>query len=293
MPVLRIAHLSDLHLLEDDVRRRRGMDRVQVGYLSFHNPLDPAGRRERAGRALRAAAEENPDHVVITGDLTEDGAPAQFDVLRQLLDESGLDPAQVTVLSGNHDAHGLPWDEVLAGPLDRWAGHARPGAVVPLGRGVRLVHVHTSVVQPFWRSSGTAPADQLAEVARCAAGSDEVVLLAQHHPPFPVKNQWIHGLTNVGQVDGLLKAHDNLALLYGHMHVERDHEPTPGEGPRAFAPCGVVSGERPVRLYAVEDRRLWPLTPAAAAPVARRGSGLPLEARAPLRPSPPPPAAPP
>lgn len=289
--MLRVAHLSDLHLLEDDIVRRKGMRRVKVGYLSFHNPLDPEGRRERAARALQAAADENPDHVVITGDLTEDGAPAQFDVLRQLLDESGLRPEQVTITAGNHDAHGLPWADVLAGPLERWAGHARPGAVVPLGGGARLVHVHTAVVQPFWRSSGTAPDDQLAEVARCAGSGPELVILAQHHPPFRVQNQWIHGLTNVGEVEELLVAHDNLALLYGHMHIERDHEPTPGEGARAFAPCGVVSGDRPVRLYAVEDRRLWPITPAAAAPAARRGSGLPLEGRALRPPTPPRPEA--
>ncbi len=289
--MFRIAHLSDLHLIEEGVRSRRGVSRIQLEYLSLLKKIDPVARRERAQRALAAAVAANADHVVITGDLTEDGSPDQFDILRQLLDESGLRPEQLTVLSGNHDAHGMAWSEALAGPLDRWTAHATPGAVIPLGD-ARMVHVHTSVIQPFWMSGGTAPSDQLEEVVKQASRSDRLVILAQHHPPFRLYNNWVHGLTNVAAVRELMLAHENVSLVYGHMHIERDVELVAGEGPRAFAPCGVVTGDRPVRVYTIEGKRLVPTTPAAVGRAARRGTGMPDEARTQQEPSPPPPAEP-
>ncbi len=260
----RIAHLSDLHVLEDNVRRRRGVARLQVEYLSLKRPLNPEGRRLRAEAALADAAAADPDHLVITGDLTEDGVVAQYDVLRQLLEGCGIEPGRVTLLPGNHDGHGLAWAEALAGPLDRWAATSRPGEGVRLG-GVRIVPVSTAVEQPFWKSSGRAPTDQLAEVVRTAAAAHELVILAQHHPPFRVRHHWIHGLHNVSDVAELLSANPNVSLLYGHMHVARDVEVSPGEGARAFAPCAVVDGDEPLRIYAVDGLRLVPVERGEAA----------------------------
>ncbi|GDX80979.1 metallophosphatase [Deltaproteobacteria bacterium] len=264
MSVTRIAHLSDLHLLEEDVRRRRGVARLQVEYLSLKRPLNPDGRRARAELALADAAAADPDHLVITGDLTEDGVVGQYDVLRQLLDGCGLEPGRVTLLPGNHDGHGLAWAEALAGPLDRWAATSRPGEGVRLS-GVRILPVSTAVEQAFWKSSGRAPDDQLAEVVRTATAAHELVILAQHHPPFRVRMHWIHGLQNVSDVAQLLAANPNVSLLYGHMHVARDVEVAPGEGARAFAPCAVVDGDDPLRIYAVDGNRLVPLERGAAA----------------------------
>lgn len=237
---------------------------MKVEYLSLKRRLDPEDRRLRAEAALAAAAAANPDHLVLTGDLTEDGVVAQYDVLRQLLDGCGLEPRQITLLPGNHDAHGLDWAEALAGPLDRWAVTSRPGEVVRVG-GARIVPVSTAVEQPFWKSSGRAPADQLAEVVRSAAAAHELVILAQHHPPFRVRMHWIHGLHNVSDVAELLLGNPNVSLLYGHMHVARDVEVASGEGARAFAPCAVVDGDEPLRIYAVDGNRLVPLERSEAA----------------------------
>ena len=81
----RIAHVTDLHLLEDDHRWRTAAERVRLSFLSFGRSLDAAWRRKAAARALRRALSFRPDHIVITGDLTEDGAPQQFEVLAAVL----------------------------------------------------------------------------------------------------------------------------------------------------------------------------------------------------------------
>ncbi len=283
--VPRLCHLTDLHLLEDDFRSRRRVERLQVGYLSLRRTVDPEDRRARAAAALRDAAAANPDHVLISGDLTELGSLPQYDLLRQLLDASGLCPEQVTLLAGNHDAYGLGWRAVLDGPLDRWAAHARPGAVVPLPAGVKLVHVDTSTPQPFWLSSGTAPRDQLVATADTAASAGAAVIMAMHHPPHRVLHHWVHGLRNLTEVEALLAAQPRVVALFGHMHVERDLTLAPDGPARAYAAAGVVDHDRPVRVYEFDATGLWPLTPAAA-PAARRGSGAARAGEAPSEPTP-------
>src|SRR5687768_5469477 len=119
----RIAHLTDLHLLEDDHRDRRGAGRLRLAYLSLARPLDAAARRLRAARALTEVRRSGADHLVITGDLTEDGVDAQFQVLADILAESRIPPSQTTLVPGNHDAYTDEgaWARALAGPLRAYA----------------------------------------------------------------------------------------------------------------------------------------------------------------------------
>jgi formate--tetrahydrofolate ligase len=83
--MVRIAQLSDFHLLESDHARRRGVSLLRLKFLSAHRALDAARRVRCAREALSAARATAPDHVVLTGDLTEDGTVAQFEVLADLL----------------------------------------------------------------------------------------------------------------------------------------------------------------------------------------------------------------
>src|SRR6266542_4136803 len=152
---MRIAHLSDLHLLEPDVGRRSFCERVRLRYLSLLRPIDAEARMRRAERALRRARQQGFDHLVISGDLTEDGGTAQFEQLAHVLSQSGIDPYKITLVPGNHDAYGDPraFMRALEGPLRRFAPNSggAPGKVIDLGDAI-LLPVSTAVHQ-HWASS--------------------------------------------------------------------------------------------------------------------------------------------
>lgn len=85
-----IAHLSDLHLTATgDGRRKedraRGMN-ANLGRLLAHPPVREA------------------DLVLITGDVSDRGELAAWNVLWSSVREAGLDLAKVLVIPGNHDA---------------------------------------------------------------------------------------------------------------------------------------------------------------------------------------------
>jgi 3',5'-cyclic AMP phosphodiesterase CpdA len=80
-----IVHLSDLHLSAEHKR----------------------GHIRRTRQALEYVRHLNADHIVITGDITADGRPADYRVARSVLAAAGLlETTRLTVTIGNHDVFG-------------------------------------------------------------------------------------------------------------------------------------------------------------------------------------------
>lgn len=257
-----IAHLTDFHLLEADHDRRRGAERWRLRYLSFGRPVDAAQRRRRALAALIEAWRSGADHLVLTGDLTEDGTPAQFEVLAAVLAESGWEPARVTLVPGNHDAYTEgAWERALEGCLRPFAATSRQGTAVALP-GAVVAAVSTAMMQPVTRSAGAIAARELSWIASLAADtrrSGDALVLAQHHPPLrhPIgAMQWLDGLINSAELMALLHEHDHLHVIHGHTHREHDAPVRSGAPPRIFCAQALVDGPSPLRLYRVRCGRL-------------------------------------
>src|SRR3546814_18519976 len=109
-----LAHLSVPHLGSMPVPGFRALaSKRAFGYLSWRShrkaihdgPVLPTLAAD-----LRSAA---PDHVAITGDITNIALPEEFTRAREWLNGLG-EPSVVTVVPGNHDAYvGVPWESAL------------------------------------------------------------------------------------------------------------------------------------------------------------------------------------
>lgn len=117
-----------------------------------------------------------PDAVVVTGDLTDCGRPAEYAHLRALLQPLSC---PVFLLPGNHDdpaalRAGFPEHAHLGTSGDVCYSH-------PLG-GMQLIALDTTVAG---RPHGSLGAERLDWLERALhAARDRPVLLAMHHPPF-------------------------------------------------------------------------------------------------------------
>ncbi len=263
-----IAHLSDLHLLEPDHADRQGVARRRLAYLTLGRPNDAERRRRRAVEVLVAARRSDADHVLITGDLTEDGITPQFEILAEVLAESGIAPERVTMVPGNHDAYvdGGAFERALRGPLAAYAATSTPGTPIFL-RDAAILPMSTAVLQPYTRSAGSIEARAIEGAARIADESrrdGRALVLAMHHPPhrrLPVW-QWIDGLTDHAALGEVLERHDHVHVLHGHTHVAADRAVRPGATARIFCAEAVVDGATPLRFYHARQGRLWPAAPA-------------------------------
>jgi Icc protein len=192
-PVL-LVQLSDLH----------------VG--GSENGADPIPRLEAVIEAV-GGLPNRPDAVVVTGDLTDDGAEGNYRIARELLER--LD-APLHVLPGNHDDRGR-----IRAALDLPGEGEEPvNYSVDIGE-LRLVILDSNVPG---RDPGSYDADRLDWLDRdLAAQPERPTLLAVHHPPLATGiAEW--DAINLDRRDcealgEVVARHPQLrAIVGGHLH---------------------------------------------------------------------------
>jgi 3',5'-cyclic AMP phosphodiesterase CpdA len=266
--VHRIAHISDVHLVE--TRKKTGFfTRLAQATVSYDRPIEVEPRRQKL-RAALAHVKDRADHVVVSGDLTEVGSEAEYESFAEILHESGLSPDDVTLVPGNHDVYvdAAGWRKACDGPLAAFrAGAAgEHGRVVERGN-VVFFPLDSTRDQFFLRSGGAVAIEAVTRIMDTLRGSsmrDKTVVVAMHHPPgLRSKNpiwQWFDGLVGCGKLLDLLGLHPRVHVLHGHRHTLLDRIAIAGRN-RVFGATATVDdepGAPRVRFYGIDDGVLVP-----------------------------------
>lgn len=192
-PVL-LAQLSDLHIGGNE------------------NGVDPVPRLEAVVEAVRSLPDP-VDAVLVSGDLTNDGGPAEFRLARELLERTG---APLHVLPGNHDDRAL-----LRQAFDLSGEGGEPVRYSVDVGGLRLVAFDSNVPG---QDPGRYDREQLRWLdAELASEPERPTLLALHHPPLATGiEEWDGVNLEPGQRPLLAEVaarHPQLrAIAGGHLH---------------------------------------------------------------------------
>ena len=263
-----LAHISDLHLIERGHDKRRGLARQRLAFLSAGVPLDAELRIRQAVSALQTALRMGAEHVVVTGDLTEDGDPAQFEVLAEVLSRSGIAPGDITLVPGNHDAYSerAAWGSALMGSLSAYRATCELGAHSLLTAAV-VVPVSTAIEgQWFTRSSGQVRADDVMAIRRLSSSPalrDRAIVVVQHHPVTQralLPLEWLDGAQNASSLRELLLERTRVHVLHGHVHRVQTRHLCGRNHAQVYAAAALRNhdGTKPVvRLYKAEAGRLY------------------------------------
>jgi 3',5'-cyclic-AMP phosphodiesterase len=201
-----IAQLSDIHLAvgaDGEVDDRSG----------------PVRALRNAVSSLLALP-ERPDCLVLTGDLADNGLPAEYARLHALL--SPL-PMPVFPMPGNHDDRAVlrtVFSDHLAVAAARGDGDPQaPFQYAVEVDGVRLVCCDTIVPG---KTRGQLDAERLDWLdATLAAAPDTPTVVATHHPPFPVGVRFLDKLAlhDPAAFGAVLARHPQVErVISGHVH---------------------------------------------------------------------------
>jgi Icc protein len=192
-PVL-LAHVSDLHLGAEE------------------EGADPVRHLEAVLAAIRSLPNQ-PDALLVSGDLTHDGGEPEFRLARELLE--GLE-LPLPVIPGNHDDRGL---------LRRVFGLPGIGSepvhyAVDVGE-LRLVLFDSNV--PGQDPGRYAPEQLRWLDAELGAQPDRPTVLALHHPPLATAvREWDGINLEPGQrqllAEVVARHPQLLAIVGGHLH---------------------------------------------------------------------------
>lgn len=258
MNALTIAHLSDLHLpFEPQLSARQRFSKRQLSAWSWRRRRTVQRPEILAALAddLRAHA---PDHIVITGDITNFSLPDEFVRAAEWL--HALAPAErISIVPGNHDAL---VDVNAAEGLERWAAWTRTESGWPfVHRRGRVAFVGLNSARPTapLLASGCVGAEQLVRleallVAEATAGRTRVLML--HHPVAERAVSRRKALRDRAQLREVLARVGAELVLHGHA---RDARLDCTRGPHGPIPCLCVpsssalpnAGDEGARWHAV------------------------------------------
>lgn len=168
---------------------------------------------ERVERVLAylAALPRQPDAILLTGDITDQGTPAEYEQARTTLHAE----PPLWMLPGNHDDRAALRRILLtAEPSDE-----------PLNRAMHLDGLTVALLDSTVPGTGggalaEGTVEWLTDLLRATA-PDDAILIALHHPPIPMYSTVVDPirLANPQRLEPIVAADDRiLGVLTGHMH---------------------------------------------------------------------------
>lgn len=229
-----LAQLSDPHLSSlTGIHPRDLVNKRVLGYLSWRLHRRTAHRQEVLTALIRDLRDQQPDHIVICGDLTHLGLPKEFAETRDWL--HGLaPPSEVTVVPGNHDAYvqGLwgrtfaLWAEYMASDADGGqetigASFDRTFPSLRVRGPIALIGISTARPSAPFLAVGRVGSDQLRKLENMLrqAGQQHLFrIVLMHHPPLPGTVGWRKRLTDGARFRAVVEQHGAELILHGHAH---------------------------------------------------------------------------
>lgn len=246
-----LAQITDLHMGPLPLFGPRHLNAKRfLGVLNWHRGRRFAHRPAVLDMIVADMLQQEPDHIAVTGDLTNVGLPREHARALTWLGQLGP-PTRISAIPGNHDIYthlgadegAMRWRDYMADndggaafTGNREAGYRSAGLggergtpgegvgmfpYVRLYDGIALIGLNSAVPTRPFVAAGRLGEAQRRVLADCLqrlgdAGLTRVVLI--HHPPLPGQASPARGLEDAGELRALLEEHGAELVLHGHNH---------------------------------------------------------------------------
>jgi len=246
-----LAHLSDPHVGPlPRPRRHELIGKRATGYLNWTRSRSRIHDMAVLDQIVADVRAHCPNHIAVTGDVSNIGLPAEFRLARSWLEQLGA-PENVSFVPGNHDAYVRGSLPALARSFAPWtAGEQDSGEDYPYLRlrgKVALIGLSSAVPTPPFIASGHLGRRQLQAAERLLLETGKrrlmrIVML--HHPPRISVSSLGRGLVDAFGFAEVIRRAGAELVIHGH-----DHRPSVGclETPKGFVPVVGVPSASVVR----------------------------------------------
>lgn len=207
-----------------------------TGFINWHRNRHAIHDMAVLERLTVDLLAQRPDHVALTGDLTNLGLAGEFVTARVYAERLG-GPGFVSVIPGNHDVYAGESLASMQHQLAPYMAGDDGAAGFPYCRvrgGVALIGVNSGVVTAPFMASGRMGQAQGAELRALLLrtrdeGLARVVMI--HHPPHASGARAARGLRDAPALEALLAETGADLVLHGHNHRQSLHWLPAADGP--------------------------------------------------------------
>ena len=259
--MFKLAHLSDPHLgpLPQPTIFQLASKRI-TGYLNWR--LNRKGKLTSyyLDQLIEDIHKQNPDHIVITGDLVNLSLPAEFNNAINWLHQIGP-PEKVSIIPGNHDAY-VPgalkkvkqiWSDFMIDDSNTTGVVEFP--YYRLRKNIAIIGVSSAIATAPFMATGRVGFRQLTRLTKLLNefASDNIFrIVLIHHPPYKNATAWHKSLLNIHSFTNVIKIAGAELILHGHTHktgfstIVRDNQQIPiiGVPSASNSPTGRRPGAR-------------------------------------------------
>ena len=230
--LMRLIHITDPHLSTLDglgflgVRGKR-----RSGYLSWYKNRRHAHRREILDLLTESVARQNPDRILLTGDLVHIGLEREMKEAAAWLRSLGS-PDRVLLVPGNHDNYASDsleimysqWREYLPQRNGDKRDYTAGFPVEHRAGSLKITGVNTSCVTRIFSAAGELGQGQRDRLlASFDPGQEDLFhCLLIHHPPLPGIIYRRKALRDAGELGAIIRRKKPHLVLYGHIHCNRE-----------------------------------------------------------------------
>ena len=177
--------------------------------------LDPSARMQSV---LDAATTAHPDAdaLILLGDLTHHGHPAEYRELARILEDC---PVRVIQMLGNHDRRDAYLAQFPNAPRMP-TGHVQQSYDIGNHRIITLDSLDGPPYEAGRHEGALCPVRMRFLEDALATRGDRLAVVCIHHPPFDtgIVGMDCIKLNDGAELLGLLAQHGNLHLICGHLH---------------------------------------------------------------------------
>ncbi len=240
-----IAHISDLHFFDDTpIPAARLFNKRFSGWANLKLRRGHHHKNEILESVLASVVDAKPDHIIVTGDLTNLALESEFKAIRELFGRFfGADTDKISVIPGNHDVYTR--GAMREGRFDAFFGDYATTDLPELGtppfvrlRGpVAIIGLTSALPRMPFSAAGELGAEQRGQLLRALEHKEvrsRMPVVLMHHPPHApasAKRALMESLRDANLVSGVLAHAKKGIVAHGHLHRRIRYElaPTPGE----------------------------------------------------------------
>lgn len=253
-----LVHITDLHLAPLPVPTADEMSfKRRLAYISWTKNRHKIHHPDVIAAIAADIKTVAPDHIAVSGDLTNMALDREFENATRWLEQFG-DDSKISVVPGNHDAYRSDYKDAIEKHWSRFT----TGEGFPFMRefdDFALIGVSSGVKTKPFMANGVVSKAQLKKLETLLAQAAAKVLprvVMIHHPPQDGATKARKKLTNDAAFRAVIDRAGAELILYGHLHKPlRTSIPSAG-GLAAVRGAGSASasgynGTRPAHYHVI------------------------------------------